>query len=80
MAKENKPATEYAIPHTMDGKKTNVGTYSEYETGAKCMTEMNISIGGISKGNYKPENPYGVGEMRGYGAATKGRKTSGKMG
>jgi hypothetical protein len=25
-------------------------------------------------------NPYGVGEMRGYGAATKGRKTSGKMG
>ena len=52
----------------MDGKKTNVGTYLEYETGAKCMTEMNISIGGISKGNYKPENPYGVGEMRGYGA------------
>ncbi len=80
MAKENKPATDYAIPHTMDGKHTNVGAYSEYETGAKCMTEMNISIGGISKGNYKPENPYGVGEMRGYGAAIKGRKISGKMG
>lgn len=80
MAKENKPATDYAIPHTMDGKQTNVGAYSEYETGAKCMTEMNISIGGISKGNYKPENPYGVGEMRGYGAAIKGRKISGKMG
>ena len=25
-------------------------------------------------------NPYGVKEMRGYGAATKGRKISGKMG
>jgi len=25
-------------------------------------------------------NPYGTGEMRGYGAATKGRKISGKMG
>jgi len=25
-------------------------------------------------------NPYGVGVMRGYGAATKGRKISGKMG
>lgn len=50
------------------------------ETGAECMNAMNISVGSISKGNYKPENPYGVGEMRGYGAATKGRKISGKMG
>jgi hypothetical protein len=41
---------------------------------------MNISVGGISKGNYAKENPYGVGVMRGYGAATKGRKISGKMG
>jgi hypothetical protein len=44
------------------------------------MTEMNPSIAGISKGNYAPVNPYGVGVMRGYGAATKGRKISGKMG
>ena len=44
------------------------------------MNEMNISVGGISKGNYKGENPYGTGTMRGYGAATKGRKISGKMG
>jgi hypothetical protein len=44
------------------------------------MTEMNPSVGGISKGNYAPVNPYGVGVMRGYGAATKGRKISGKMG
>jgi hypothetical protein len=80
MAKNNKAATEYAQPHTMEGKATNVGTYSEYKTGAECMAEMNMSVGGISKGKYPPENPYGVGEMRGYGAAIKGRKTSGKMG
>ena len=44
------------------------------------MSELNISVAGISKGNVKGENPYGTGVMRGYGAATKGRKISGKMG
>ena len=42
--------------------------------------EVNMSVAAGSKGNYKPTNPYGVGEMRGYGAAIKGRKISGKMG
>ncbi len=70
----------YAAPHTMTGKDTNVATYSGYKTGTSVMAEMNMSTGGISKGNYAPVNPYGVGEMRGYGAATKGRKISGKMG
>jgi hypothetical protein len=78
--KEIGPAELYAPPHTMDGKPTNVNTYSGYETGAKEITQINISVGTISKGNYKPINPYGVGEMRGYGAAIKGRKISGKMG
>jgi hypothetical protein len=41
---------------------------------------MNISVAGLSKGDYAPVNPYGTGVMRGYGAATKGRKISGKMG
>ena len=44
------------------------------------MDELNISVGGTSKGNVKGENPYGTGTMRGYGAATKGRKISGKQG
>lgn len=78
--KEIGPAELYAPPHTMDAKPTNVNTYSGYETGAEAMKQLNISVGGLSKGNYKPINPYGVGEMRGYGAATKGRKISGKMG
>ena len=80
MAKENKPAAAYAEPHTMSGGKTDVDTYSKYESGASVINKINPSIAGISKGNYKGENPYGTGTMRGYGAATKGRKISGKMG
>lgn len=38
-----------------------------------------ISVGNMTK-NYPEDNPYGVKEMRGYGAATKGRKISGKQG
>jgi hypothetical protein len=78
--KEVGPAEVYAAPHTMSGKTTNVDMYDNYTPGAKVMDTLNMSTGGISKGNYKPINPYGVGEMRGYGAATKGRKISGKMG
>ena len=78
--KEVGQAEVYAAPHTMDAKTTNVNTYQKQETGAECMTKLNMSSGLISKGNYAKENPYGVGVMRGYGAATKGRKISGKMG
>lgn len=78
--KEIGPAEVYAEPHTMTGKKTSIQADSTYKTGAECMTKMNMSVGGISKGNYAPVNPYGTGVMRGGGAATKGLKTSGKMG
>ena len=80
MGKEVGSAEVYAAPHTMSGKTTNVDTYDNYTPGAKVMNQMNMSVGGVSKGNYAKENPYGVGVMRGYGAATKGRKISGKMG
>lgn len=78
--KEVGPAEVYAEPHTMEGQKVTIQAEQAYETGAKCITKLNMSVGGISKGNYAPENPYGTGTMRGYGAATKGRKISGKMG
>ncbi len=80
MGKEVGSAEVYAAPHTMSGKTTNAGMYDNYTPGAKVIDTMNMSVGGVSKGNYKGVNPYGVGEMRGYGAATKGRKISGKMG
>jgi len=78
--KEIGSAEVYAPPHTMQAKETNASTYSRYETGAEFVKDLNLSVGGISKGNYAPVNPYGTGEMRGYGAAIKGRKISGKMG
>ena len=78
--KEVGPAEVYAKPHTMKGETTRIEDYQKSTPGAKVMDQMNISVGGISKGNYKGVNPYGTGTMRGYGAATKGRKISGKMG
>jgi hypothetical protein len=78
--KEIAPAEVYAPPHTMDGKPTDVSTYLPVAGGAEAIDKLNMSTGYYSKGNYPPINPYGVGEMRGYGAATKGRKISGKMG
>ena len=80
MGKEVGDAKVYAAPHDMKGKATNINTYDKSETGAECMTKLNMSVAGISKGNYPPENRYGKMEMRGAGAATKGRMTSGKMG
>ena len=78
--KEEGSGSFYAQPHSMTGEATNVNTYSGYKTGAEVLNKSNPSIAGLSKGDYAPVNPYGVGEMRGYGAATKGRKISGKMG
>jgi len=78
--KEVGPAEVYAAPHTMAGKATNVMADSTTKPGKDKINQMNMSVSGVSKGNYAPINPYGVGQMRGYGAATKGRKISGKMG
>ena len=73
MAKNNLPASAYA------GRYVEGAQGSVTESG-NCLNEANISVGGISKGNYAKENPYGTGVMRGFGAATKGKKISGKMG
>ena len=83
------PAEKYPLGHAKENKAAEV--YVKNGTGeaamktavvknGNCLDNLNMSVGGISKGNYKTENPYGVGQMRGYGAATKGRKISGKMG
>lgn len=78
MAKENKPASAYAKPHTMSGKSVKA-TDLKYTAGAKVMDEMNPSAGGLSKGNYKPEKTDGI-KIRGTGAATKGTMARGPMG
>lgn len=77
MAKENKPASAYAKPHTMSGK--GVKAEVKNQSGASRMDEMNIAAGTLSKGNYPAEKTDGI-TMRGYGAATKGIKSRGPMG
>lgn len=93
-AKENKDASSYTEFKYPAGGGKDIGIYKQpmpvpakhaagegvVSKSGNHLTEANISVGGVSKGNYAKENPYGVGEMRGYGAATKGRKISGKMG
>jgi hypothetical protein len=76
--KEVGQAAVYAEPHTMDGKKIKAAE-SKGESGAKCMAEMNISVGGISKGNYPETKTTGI-KIRGTGAATKGVMARGPMG
>ena len=76
--KEVGPASVYAEPHTMTGKKVTAAKLPLQETGAQYMDKMNISVGGVSKGNYKAEKTDGI-KIRGTGAATKGTKARGPM-
>ena len=71
------------------GGGDDIGVYKQPETvtvdaaiydNGQNVSSLNISAGNIGKNDFKSVNPYGQKEMRGYGAATKGRKISGKQG
>ena len=79
MGKEVGDAGVYAPPHTMSGTAVNVNNVSPVHTGAECMDEMNMSVAGVSKGNYAPTKTSGI-KIRGTGAATKGTMARGPMG
>ncbi len=74
--KEIGQADVYAKPHTMSGK--NVDAKVPVKTGADALNEMNPSVAGLSKGNYKAEKTDGI-KIRGTGAATKGLMARGPM-
>jgi hypothetical protein len=76
--KEVGQAAVYAEPHTMDGKAIKAMP-SKGASGAKVINEMNPSVAGLSKGNYKETKTSGI-KMRGTGAATKGVMSRGPMG
>lgn len=78
MAKFNEAAEKYAAPHTMSGASVNVNNAIKNKSGAQTMTDMNISVGALSKGNYQATKTDGI-TMRGHGAATKGIKSRGPM-
>jgi hypothetical protein len=90
-AKNAKPASTYTGFKFPEGGGNDIGIYKQpmpnpvaaakdvTDISGNPMDKFNIAVGGVNKGNPKGINPDGVGEMRGYGAATKGRKISGKM-
>lgn len=79
--KEVGSASVYAEPHTMDGKKMDVksATNTAVVKSGNGVDKVNMSVGGISKGNYDPINKHGEMKIRGTGAATKGIKARGPM-
>ena len=76
--KEVGPASVYAKPHTMDGKEMKNAKSAVTKPG-NGVDKMNMSVAGVSKGNYTPENKNGAVKIRGTGAATKGLKARGPM-
>jgi hypothetical protein len=88
-AKENKSADSYTGFVYPKGGGNDIGVYKqpmpnpnpqgEVFSQGNNLNDLKISLGNNTKG-YKQDNPYGIKEMRGYGAATKGRKISGKQG
>ena len=77
MAKNNRPASEYAAPHKMSGaplEQKDIGFSVEMPT-RKNWTPLN---GGVSIGHNDMVESTGI-ETRGNGAATKGRIASGPM-
>lgn len=79
MAINNKPAEVYAKPHTMSGKSVSGDLPAmSTQSGKDYMNEANISVGNISKGNYKPTKTSGI-QVRGGKAQTKGKMARGPM-
>jgi hypothetical protein len=76
--KEVGPAEVYAEPHTMDGKKITTAKDVVTKSG-NGIDKVNMSVAGVSKGNYAPMNKNGEIKIRGTGAATKGTKARGPM-
>ena len=76
--KEVGSADVYAKPHTMDGKAMTTAKDSVVKPG-NGVDKVNMSVAGISKGNYPAENKNGAMKIRGTGAATKGTMARGPM-
>ena len=78
--KEIGPASVYAEPHTMKGKKMDAKLAEKAVVKpGNGIDKVNMSVAGISKGNYEPINKHGEIKIRGTGAATKGTKARGPM-
>lgn len=87
--RDNGPASMYTGFKYPTGGGNDIGVYKqpmknpnpagEVHSSGSTLDDCRISVGNKTK-SYPSENPHGVGKMRGFGAATKGTKISGKMG
>lgn len=68
---DNKPASAYAGRY----KEATMDAVTEK---GNCMDKLNISVGGISKGNYPETKTTGI-QVRGGKAQTKGKMARGPM-
>ena len=77
--KEVGPASVYAEPHTMDGKRMKISSTPGKEPSSSKLDTMDVSIGNISKstGNETVKTT-GI-KIRGTGCATKGVMARGPM-
>ena len=84
MAKNNRPTSEYAPPHTMSCAATNGQSAVHYATDPNTLKANEFTPGGmpaarVSMGNRTaPAKTTGI-KMRGAGAATKGVMSRGPM-
>ena len=88
-ARDNGPASMYTGFKYPAGGGNDIGVYKQpmqnpnpqgqVHSEGSSLDDVRISVANHTK-SYPKENPYGVKQMRGYGAATKGRKISGKQG
>ena len=77
--KEIGPASVYAEPHTMDGKKMKISSNPGKEPNTSKLDSLDISLGGLSK-SAGDEGIKTTGiQTRGNGCATKGTMSRGPM-
>ena len=82
-AKENKPASAYAKPHTMSGGAVDTGYKDGTNPGIgknrSKIEDLDVSVGAFSKSaGDEPIKTDGI-KIRGTGAATKGVMARGPM-
>ena len=84
--RDNKPASVYAKPHTMDGKEYSIHSAQKYVTDPNSLSAVESTPGGmpsrrVSMGNpARPDADKAGIKIRGTGAATKGVMARGPMG
>jgi len=76
--KEVGPASTYAEPHTMAGKDVNIDAVIKARNAKDSVADLEMSLYGLKNKPYPDPKTSGI-QMRGTGAATKGKMSRGPM-